>query len=131
MDRELVQRAEGISGREAAAILDLADEFSVYRLVSRGVIAKAVKHAHFGLDRAEVERVALDRWKPGHPYWATSAEAAELLGVTPNRVRQLVDREFLPAVQHEGRWFFRRHQIRVVAHARDARKLRGTLGTVT
>lgn len=48
--------------------------------------------------------------------------------MTVTRVHQLVDRGFVPAVWHSGRWYFRRHQLEVVANARDARKLRGTLG---
>ena len=52
-----------------------------------------------------------------------TAGVAEILGVTPNRVRQLVDRGFLPAVRHEGRWYFRRHQVEVIANAREARRL--------
>ena len=51
-----------------------------------------------------------------------TAGVAEILGVTPNRVRQLVDRGFLPAVRHDGRWFFRRHQVEVIANARELRR---------
>ena len=42
------------------------------------------------------------------------------MGVTESRVRQLVRRGFLPAGKHEGRWYFRRHQVAVIANARVA-----------
>jgi hypothetical protein len=45
--------------------------------------------------------------------------------VTSNRVRQLVDRGFLPVVQHQGRWYLRRHQVEVIANARESRRVRG------
>ena len=64
----------------------------------------------------------------GDAEWIDSAEVAEILGVTQHRVRQLVARGFLRAVRYGSRWFYRRHQVEVVANARDARKLRGTLG---
>jgi predicted XRE-type DNA-binding protein len=121
---------DGISGAEAAEILGI-QELSVSRLVSQGVLLKAVRGQKFGLERADVERVALERYRPGHAYWCTSGCAAEILGVSVTRVHQLVDRDFLPAVKHAGRWYFRRHQLEVIANARDARKLRGALGTGT
>jgi len=113
----------GISGAEAAAILGI-HELSVSRLVGRGILPKSVPHRKIGLDRADVERLALERYAhKDHPYWTTTAGAAEILGVTPNRVRQLVERGFLPAVQHKGRWYFRRHQVEVIANARESRRL--------
>jgi predicted site-specific integrase-resolvase len=118
---------DGISGAEAAEILGIR-ELSVSRLVTQGVLTKAVRGQKYGLERTDVERLALKRYRPGHPYWCTSGGAAEILGVSVTRVHQLVDRGFVPAVQHAGRWYFRRHQLEVIANARDARKLRGTLG---
>ena len=113
----------GISGREAAEILGI-HQLSVSRLVSRGVLRKAVPHRRIGLVRADVEQLALERYAHrDHPYWTTTAGAAEILAVTANRVRQLVDRGFLPAVMHEGRCFYRRHQVQVIANARESRKL--------
>jgi len=82
---------DGISGAEAAEILGI-QELSVSRLVMQGVLRKAVRGQKFGLDRADVERVALERYRPGHPYWCTSGAAAEILGVSVTRVHQLVDR---------------------------------------
>jgi len=113
----------GVSGKEAANILGIR-ELSVARLVSQGVIPKTAKHARFALDRSDVERVALERYQAGHRYWLSTREAAEVLGVGTTRVLQLVDRGFLPAVKHEGRWNFRRHQVEVIANARESRKLR-------
>ncbi|QWZ09735.1 helix-turn-helix domain-containing protein [Nocardioides panacis] len=130
MDQTPPPPVDGISGAEAADILGIA-ELSVSRLVHSGVLRKAVRGQRHGLERAEVERLALERWRPGRPYWVTALDAADILGVTRRRVTQLAERGFLPAVQHEGRWLFRRHQVEVVANAREARKLRGTLGTGT
>ena len=81
---------DGISGAEAAEILGI-QELSPSRLVSQGVLPKAVRGQKFGLERADVERVALHRYRPGHPYWCTSGGAAEILGVSVARVHQLVD----------------------------------------
>ena len=51
----------------------------------------------------------------------TTAEVAELLGVSKQRVGQLVRKGFLPGVEHKGRRLFRRHQVEVIGNARDAR----------
>jgi hypothetical protein len=40
-------------------------------------------------------------------------------------VKQIVERDFIPAVKHNGRPFYR-HQIEVIANAREARKITGT-----
>lgn len=69
---------DGISGAEAAEILGI-QELSVSRLVSQGVLPKAVRRQKYGLDRADVERLALERYRAGHPYWCTSGGAAEIL----------------------------------------------------
>lgn len=114
---------DGISGKEAGRILGIR-ELSVSRLINQGVLPKAVRGQTFGLDRGDVERVALERYRPGHPYWCTSGEAADILSVSVTRV-QLIDRGFVPAIQHDGHWHFRRHQLEVIAAARDARKSSG------
>jgi hypothetical protein len=62
---------DGISGKEAGQILGIR-ELSVSRLVNQGVLRKAVRGQKFGLERADVERVALERYRRGHPYWCTS-----------------------------------------------------------
>jgi hypothetical protein len=51
----------GISGREAAEILGI-HELGVSRLVSRRILRKAVPHRRIGLDRADVEQLALERY---------------------------------------------------------------------
>lgn len=73
-----------------------------------------------------VEKLALDQWLPRRHayggYWATCIEAAELLEVSPARVRQLAERGRLPGAQVRGKWWlFRRQQLAVVARARRAR----------
>jgi excisionase family DNA binding protein len=75
-----------------------------------------------GLDLEGVEQSALDSWRgPRDPYWVTIAEAAAVLGVSGRRVRQLVAKDFLPAVQHHGSWLYRRRQVEVIARARSLR----------
>jgi hypothetical protein len=55
----------GISNAEAAEILGMQQELSVTRLVARGVLYKPGKWQKRALDRDEVERVALQRYRPG------------------------------------------------------------------
>lgn len=107
----------GLSGAEAAEILGVR-ELRVAQLVVDGVLSKAVKHQRRGLDRADVERLSLRRYKPGRPYWITEREAAELLGISRPRVFQLRRADRLPFVEHNGRTYYRRAQIEVIAHAR-------------
>ena len=118
----------GLTAKEAAVILDVTSE-SVHKYVCAGIIHKGEKNARGGLDRDTVEQVSLARWplrrRPGpHPYWATTREAAEVLGVSRARVRQLAESGRIPAVWREDghHWYFRRHQLEVVANAREARK---------
>ena len=75
------------------------------------------------LDRAEVEVLGLERRRPGDDYWLSSTEAAEILGVSTTRVKQLARDGRLPAVRHGRYYRFRRHQIEVIANAREARLL--------
>ena len=60
--------------------------------------------------------------------WLNTIEAAdtEILGVTPRRVRQLVQRGLMPEVRRGNRsyYYFRRAQVEVIANARRSRKLR-------
>ena len=56
--------------------------------------------------------------------WLNTTAAAEILGVSPRRVRQLVERGFLPAVRRGRRSYcYRRAQVEVIANARESRKL--------
>lgn len=54
--------------------------------------------------------------------WIDAKQVAEILGVTPTRVRQLARRGFLPYERISPRKTrYRLHQIEVIANARDAR----------
>lgn len=118
----LYDLAMGLTAAQAAEILGTTPRY-VDQLVHRGALTKPRARQRAGLDLVDVEQLALERWNgPGHPYWATSIEATEILGVSRSRVLQLADRGRVPAVRHNGRWFFRRAQLEVVANARDARK---------
>lgn len=113
----------GLTASEAAEILGVPGELYVYHLIAKGRIPPAREHARRGLDREDVEQASLERLRPGRPhlYWATAAEAAFILGVTQERVCELAMAERLPAVPHAGHWFFRRHQVHVIANARRLR----------
>jgi excisionase family DNA binding protein len=85
------------------------------------VLPKAVKRQRHGLDLTDVETLAPQRYTPGHPWFATNREAAQILGVSRSRVNQLVNAGRLPFVEYRGRRYFRRQQIQVIANARNAR----------
>lgn len=111
----------GLTLEEAAEILGVARS-TVQRLVLAGDLTRTHRYRHAVLDREEVERLALTRFRRGHPYWCSSGEARKILGLSRTRVRQLTERDRIPGVQHEGRWYFRRHQIENLANARRARR---------
>jgi len=56
----------GLSGVEAGAILGVT-QLTDSQLVANGILPKAVRYQHNGLDRAHVERLSLERYKPGRP----------------------------------------------------------------
>jgi excisionase family DNA binding protein len=120
MDEDASRPSQGLSAAEAARILGVR-ESTVANWVSEGVLPKAVKWQRSGLDRADVENLALERYTPGHPCFATNREAAQILGVSRERVKQLVDSGRLPCVEYRGRRYFRRQQVQVIANARNAR----------
>jgi excisionase family DNA binding protein len=113
----------GLCAAEAAEIIGVTCQ-TVYKLVHSGALPKQHKRQRSGLDREAVERAGLARVpaRDGHPYFLTVIEAAEVLSVSPERVRQLASRGRLPVVEHDGRRLFRRPQLDVVANARQARK---------
>ena len=102
----------------------------VYRLARQGrLVADGAEHSWRRFPLEAVERASLEMLRGGgHPYWASTVEAAQILGVTEERARQLAGRGRIPAVRHRGRWLFRRKQLAVVANARDARKQAGEWG---
>jgi excisionase family DNA binding protein len=78
---------------------------------------------HNGLDRAEVEHLAVEQWQSGHPFWVRTSEAADLLGVSPGSVKRYARDGRLPFVERDGRRYYRRPQLEVIANAREARLL--------
>jgi hypothetical protein len=54
-----------------------------------------------------------------HAYWLDMTQAAEIRGLTPTHVRQLVQRGFLAAVRHSNRsYHFGRAQVEVMGDGR-------------
>lgn len=116
---------------EAAHILGCSVQ-KVRALTAAGDLTGGPRYQHRSLDRAQVEHLAVRRWKrrraavdDGMSYWVTTPQAAAILGVNRNRVGQLVERGFLPCMRTpSGRRLFRRGQVEVIANARRSRRLR-------
>ncbi len=129
----MARRRSGITltQPEAAQILGCSVT-KVRSLIDAGLLTGGSRYVHRALDRDEVERLAAQMWKPprsgvrddGTSYWVTTRQAAEILGVGQNRVRQLVTRGFLPCLRTpRGKLLFRRAQVEVIANARLSRRL--------
>lgn len=113
-----------ITAAQAAEILDV-DIQQVYNLASRGTLARhKPPHVRLAYDLDEIEQRSLARIKlhaTGHPYWVNANEAAAFLGVHRSRARQLLVEDRLPSVTAaNGRRYVRRHQLEVIANAREA-----------
>jgi len=64
-----------------------------------------------------------------HPYWATSQEAAVELGVSYSNVPLMMMAGRLPyETAANGRRYLRRHQLEVIANARETRLLEEAVG---
>ena len=86
----------------------------------------------------EVEALALEHYswrrhtRDPDSYWVTVTQAAGVLGVSVQRVKQLLDKGFLPYVVHvSGARLMRREQVETVANARTARKLQSLRNDLT
>jgi excisionase family DNA binding protein len=119
-----------LTTEEVAAVLGVR-RHSVYMAVYRGGLRKArSSRGGADFDLADVEEYSLRRYRPGvpHSYWATTGEAAELLGVTPAWLGSQVAAGRLPGVRHpSGRLLFRRAQVEVIGAARESRLWRQPL----
>lgn len=125
--RTATGRYKGLHPRspwEAAHILGVRVQ-SVYTLVQRGRLTHhGPSHARRSLDLTEVEARSLSLVKriqnPPHPYWATIDEAATMLGVARQTVRNMMAEDRLPSeVAASGRRYIRRHQLYNIANARE------------
>jgi hypothetical protein len=82
-------------------------------------------------DLEEVEQAAMAHYQPSahrsdrFSYWLTCGTAAELMGVSPAQVKRMVAADRLPYVTHRsGLRLLRRHQVEVIANARESRLVR-------
>ena len=114
-----------VTQTEAAHILGCSLS-TVRRLVLTGVLAPSGGRYQKGrLSRAEVEALAAERYKGSRRtsdpagYWMTGQAAADLLGVTRQRLHQLGDKGSVPFVRRsDGLRLYRRYQLTVMADAR-------------
>jgi len=115
-----------ITAAEAAEILGVTLQ-TVYDYASRNRLPRrALSHVRRAYDHAEVEALFLSRLRrvhhEPHPYWATTEEAAAVLGVSKSTVPQMMMSGRLPyETAPNGRRYVRRHQLEVIANARDSR----------
>lgn len=106
---------------QAAEMLGV-HEITVWRMVRRGDLTTKAKWAKTGLLRSDVERLSLERWRPGSRTWLTATQVAEQLELSPPRIYQLSNAGRLPYKWGpDGRRLFRPQQIAVIARARQVR----------
>jgi hypothetical protein len=120
----MVAPGNGVTLGEAAHILGVARS-TVRRLILAGELEREGRYTHRGLDRDQVEGLAMRRWRrrrdhppPAGSYWMTTGQVAAELGVSHARVWQLAQAGRLPfRVAHNGVRLFRRRQLETIANA--------------
>ena len=122
-----------ITAAGAAEILGVSLQ-TVYDYTSRGKLTRqAPSHVRRAHDHAEIEAPSLARMRrihhDPHPYWATSEEAARVLGVSCSNVPLMMLSDRLPyETAVNGRRYVRRHQLEVIANARETRQTEDVMG---
>lgn len=141
--------SEWVSWSEAERIVGCSEP-TVQRLVESGaIVTRQAPRGVASLERASVLRAA-DTWRSeqerrqqdresranapgrskapsGGDVWVPTAVAAMALGVTPNRIRQLVADGRLPATKKATKLWFRRRDVEIAAAARAFATLKGHL----
>ena len=119
---------ERISVLKAASILGCGRRRARTLLAQHGFIGGS--HIHSIATLEDVEAIARGgyRWKrhtsDTHSYWVTSGQAAEILGLSIPRLKQLATAGRLPFVTHDdGTRMFRREQISTIANAKEGATL--------
>lgn len=112
---------------EAAHVLGCTPPAARWLLVQCGLAKPAT--VRFKLDDVEALAVEEYRWRQHtddpDSYWVAVGQAAEILGISAQRVKQLLDVGKLPHQTHrDGTRLMRRRQLETVANARESRKLR-------
>ena len=116
---------------EAAHILGLPPAKARRVLQQHDLTGPRTKKVHAAIP--QIELIAMETY-PWHAhahahddqsYWLTATQAAEILGLSIARVKQLLDQYRLPHVLHRsGARLIRRRQLEVIANARVSRELR-------
>ena len=103
---------------EARRILGVS-ESGIDRLISMGKVIRSDRPSRAYSRHQVVAFANTDEWAGD---WVDTVQAAEILGVSPRRVRQLATADLVPyETDYLGRRRYRRQQIEVVAYARLAR----------
>jgi plasmid maintenance system antidote protein VapI len=87
----LRRSTQGISGRRAAEILGIR-ELSVSRLIHQGTLRRRSAAPSTASSWLTSRGRPSSDTRLGTRYWLSTSESAEMLGLAPNRVRQLVER---------------------------------------
>ncbi len=117
----------GIPLAEAAHIVGCSVR-TLVRYIEAGRLPAGPARQRRRVSRVDAETLAftvrssLARVPGEMSYWVGVREAAEVLGVSLQRVWQLASMGFVPAERHaSGVWLFRREQLLTVGNSRAAR----------
>lgn len=139
----MTESQSGLTYTQAADLLE-CHVSNIPKYIRRGLLTSRGGRGTKGgsLDRREVEALAAWRQeqaaarelrreeKSADPRpdtehdWLTVAEAAEVIGLTPDAIRKRAGKGKLPHVVHRGKVWVRREHAEVAANVRAARRLR-------
>lgn len=127
-DADKTRPVDPVTLAQAARILGCSRSTVRRHFLAARLVSHDGRYEHRTLSRAEDETLALELydWRrhvdDPESYWLTSHQAAEMLGISRQRLGQVGDKGFLPFVRHrDGVRLYRREQLVTIANARPAR----------